>query len=285
MENNYVQGGKGLGDNYLPANPYAAKGMLVNKFPQLDGCAFYASIGWAVAADGLTATITPLTGNLSGDLRYYRVEIGDGQNTVTAQLDLLNRTTNFVVNTSTLVSNIPWTFAFYGEDGTIVGEVGCGVGYTWLVSSPKGATGDTIPNVNSWDNVRYLLKLDASSDAAYTLFPSEGVELSRNSAINLQEYSTNGFIANGESYEFKLFAKKVGLNPSIAIPVAPTAEVINAVAGNVTFPFPLSTDYVDIADLEIETATPGTFSEALSSVLTNEGVTPSIQVTFNTLVV
>lgn len=284
-DNNYVDGAKDLGSNYLPANPYAEKGMLINKFPQIDNCKYYASVQYLVDGTGANTTITPLTGNLGGDLRYYRVEIYDGKNTVTGELDLNNRTADFVVDTSTLNPNIEWIFAFYGSEGAIVGDVGCDVAYKWIVASPVNATGNTVPAVSAWDNVKFLLKLVASTDALYTLFPVEGIELSRDAVINLQDYSTASQLVDSEGYEFKLFAKKVGLSPSIGIPTVNTGETISTVSGNVSFPFPLSTDYVDIADLVAETSTVGSFSDTLTSVLNNEGVTPSIQVTINTLVV
>ena len=285
MDNNYVQGGNGLGDNYLPANPYAPKGVLVNKFPQLDCCKYYASVGYVVSANGSNTTISPLTGNLSGDLRYYRVEIYEGGKCKTGELDLNNRTTDFVIDTSTLDSTKEWVFSFYGSLGTQVGEVGCQCKYNWTVCKPQSAAGDTIPNVESWDNVKFLLKFVTSTDAAYTLFPVEGIELSRNAVVSLQDYSTDSQLLDSEGYEFKLFAKKTGLSPAIGVPTVGTGETISTVSGNVTFPFPLSTKYVDIADLVAETGTAGAFSDTLTSILTNEGVTPSIQVTINTIVV
>lgn len=286
-DNNYVDGAKDLGSNYLSANPYAEKGMLINKFPQVDNCKYYASVQYLVDGTGASATITPLTGNLGGDLRYYRVEIYDGKNTVTGELDLNNRTTDFVIDTSTLNPNVEWIFAFYGSDDAIVGDVGCDVAYKWAVASPINATGDTVPPVSAWDNVKFLIKLVSSTDANYTLFPDAGVELSRDSVINLQDYSVNSELLNGESYEYKLFAKKVGLNPSIGTPtiVNGTNEAISSVVNNVTFPFPLSTEYKDIANLEAETGTTGSFSDLLKSDLINEGVTPFIQVKISTLVV
>ena len=284
-DNNYVQGAEGLGENYLTANPYAPLGMLTNKFPQIDNCKFYASVQYAVNADGSQTTITPLTGNLGGDLKYYRVEVYDGQKFVAGTLDLSNRAAAFVVDTSTLINNSKWTFFFYGSEGGFVGDVGCDCEYKWEVCSPLNATGDTVPSADRWDNVKFLLKLVTSTDPAYTLFPVDGIELSRGAVINLQDYSTDSQLLDSEGYEYKLFAKKEALTPSIAIPTANTGETIATVSGNVTFPFALSTEYVDIADLVAETATAGTFSDTLTSVLTNEGVTPSITITVNTLVV
>ena len=282
-DNNYIQG-YSLGVNSLPANPYAQKGAIENKFPQIDCCKYYASVGYAVAADGLSATITPLTGNLEGDLRYYRVEVCDGTNRVAAELDLQNRSTPFVVNTSTLNSTKEWVFFFYGELGATVGGVGCGCAYPWTVCKPKGATGDTIPPVENWDNVKFLIKLDSTTDANYTLFPSEGVELSRTNLIKMQDYSTTGELSTAASYDFKLFAKKTGLSPLMTL-FAASSNVVTAIAANVVLPFALSSNFVEVADVELETGVAGSFSGALSSVLTNEGVTPSISITIDTLVV
>jgi len=283
-DNNYVDGGGDLGKNYLPANPYADLGMLINKFPQIGNCKYYASVGYVVSATGALTTITPLTGNLGGDLRYYRVEVYDGTKTVTGQLDLLNRSTDFTVDTSTLNANVQWTFAFYGSEGGLVGDVGCDVPYKWTVAQPKAASGNTVPPVAKWDNVKYTIKLESSTDSNYSLFPDEGIVLSRGSVINLQDYSTIGSLTESEDYTFDLYASKVGLNPSIALPVADPIDLID-ITGVVTFPFPLSNQEVKIASLVADTASAGTYTGTMASVLTNEGVTPSIEVTINTLVV
>lgn len=282
-DNNYKEGNS-LQENNLPANPYAQGGVIKNLFPQIDNCAFYASFQYAVDATGANTTITPLTGNVSGDLRYYRVEVYDGTIRVTGTLDLAAKTTAFVIDTSTLDANIPWQMFFFGEDGRKVADVGCSLQYVISVESPKSATGNSIPPVTKWDNVKFLLKLNSTTDGNFTLFPDAGVLLSRDSVINMQDYSATGELTNGEGYEFELYAYKVGLSPSIALPVG-VAAVVSSVTGSVTFPYALSDNATAIALVELETASAGTFSGTLSSVLTNEGVTPSISVTINTVVV
>ena len=173
---------------------------------------------------------------------------------------------------------------FYGEDGRKVADVGCSLDYVIDIEAPKGATGNSIPPVAKWDNVKFLLKLYSTSDGDFTLFPVEGIELSRNAVINIQDYSVNNQLKDSESYEFKLFASKVGLSPSMALPIG-SADVVSTVSNNVAFPYAISKLFVDVADIVIETATAGTFTGTLSSVLTNEGVTPSISITINTVVV
>ena len=91
-------------------------------------------------------------------------------------------------------------------------------------------------------------------------------------------------MTESEDYTFDLYASKVGLNPSIALPVADPIDLID-ITGVVTFPFPLSNQEVKIASLVADTASAGTYTGTMASVLTNEGVTPSIEVTINTLVV
>lgn len=285
MDNNFKEGNS-LQDNNLPANPYAQGGIIHNLFPQIQRCDFYASFQYAVDASGSAITITPLTGNLSGDLRYYRVEVSDGQGTtaVANSLDLANRATPFVINTSTLNPNVLWKVFFYGEDGRKVADVGCSLDYVIHIDNPKSATGNSIPPVEKWDNVKFLLKLYSTTDGDFTLFPTEGVELSRNAVINMQDYSLNNGLKDSEGYEFKLFAYKVGLLPSMALPIG-SSDVVSTVSNNVTFPYAISDSLVDVADIVIETATAGTFTGTLSSVLTNEGVTPSISITINTIVI
>ena len=108
-DNNYKENNS-LQDNNLPANPYAQGGVLKNLFPQIQYCKYYASFQYSIDFVGAVTTITPLTGNLSGDLRYYRVEVSDGEGTpcVANSLDLANRSTPFTINTSTLNPNVKW---------------------------------------------------------------------------------------------------------------------------------------------------------------------------------
>ena len=162
--------------------------------------------------------------------------------------------------------------------------MGCDVAYKWTVAQPKAASGNTVPPVAKWDNVKYTIKLESSTDSNYSLFPDEGIVLSRGSVINLQDYSTIGSLTESEDYNFDLYASKVGLNPSIALPIADPIDLI-AITGVVTFPFALSSQEVKIASLVADTASAGTYTGTMASVLTNEGVTPSIEVTINTLVV
>lgn len=281
MDNNFVQGKGGLGENYLPANPYAQKSAIVNKFPQIDNCKYYASFSYNITST--TATITPLTGHLSGDLRYYRVEITDGVNFVSGTLDLAARTTPFTIATASLDFKKPWTVSFYGEEGDLVGDTGCSLAYSFVIANPAFASGDTVPSVDRWDNVKFLLKLVSTDDADFTLFPVNGVEISRNGSIDIQDYTTTGTLKQGGEYILAVEAKKVGLNPSIALPVG-SAAVINDVDPQVAHPYALSTKFVDIDHITIETATNGTFTGTLASDLTNEGVTPSISIRINTIV-
>ncbi|OED34711.1 hypothetical protein AB832_06980 [Flavobacteriaceae bacterium (ex Bugula neritina AB1)] len=283
MADNNFKEGNSLQDNYLPANPYAEGGFMHNLFPQIQYCKYYASFEYAVDATGATATIMPLTGNLSGDLRYYRVEVYDGNKCVSNTLDLANRSTPFVINTSTLNANNPWTFSFYGEDGRKTADVGCSLRYAFTIDTPKNATGNSVPPVEKWDNVKFILKLDGTTDGDYTLFPTEGVQLSRDGVIDLHDYTTTQQLKNGETYDFKLYAYKVGLSPLIALPVA-DPSIVNSIANNVTFPYALGAEPVDIADVEINSSTNGSFSGLLTSGLINEGVTPSISITINTVV-
>ena len=95
--------GNSIADLEVLTNPYAdqSNALQVIGLNKLGKCqpTYYASVSYVVAAGGATTTVTPLTGNGSGDLDYYRVEVYDGENTATAQLDLAAPAVAFVVNT------------------------------------------------------------------------------------------------------------------------------------------------------------------------------------------
>jgi len=283
-DNNYKEGNC-LGDNYLYTNPYAEGGVMKLKIDKTDNCDYLASFGFAVTAGGAITVITPLTGNTSADLKYYRVEIYDGSKCVANSLDLAARTTPFVVNTSTLDPKAEWTLFFYGEQGGKVGDAGCSLEYKKQlgVIGVTGGSGDTIPPASKWQNVSFRLLLNNTSDAAYTGFPLEGVEIADGGVININDYSTIAQLVNGGTYEFDLEMKKIGNEPVASTPTPASNAVYDSFASVVAFPYAITNDFVKVVEkIKIATTVAGTFGDAMTIAVVNEGVKPSVSFTITT---
>ena len=286
-DNNYVEGnGDTLSQFRLPVNPYADPSNAIKMLGfGIDCCKYLASFAYEILAGGATTTITALTGNLDGDLRFYRVEVSDGAKTVTGSLSLAARTTPFVINTSTLNASAAWTIAFYGAEMEAFGDADCKLSYKVSLccgAALAGASGDTIPA--SWVNVQLKMLLTSTSDANFDLFPVGGLIVNQGNTINLVDYLSAGTqLVNGGSYIFSIEMKKVGLDPSASAPTLPTNDVIASVVNSVTFPYAITTSYVEVNDtVTIETGTAGAFSELVTYDLANEGVTPSFSFTVAT---
>jgi hypothetical protein len=276
-----------ISDLEVLTNPYANKSnaLQVVGLSKLGDCqpTYYASVSYVVAAGGATTTITPLTGNDSAALNYYRVEIYDGTNTATAQLDILNPTNPFVVNTSSLDASANWTLFFYGSEDGSIGSAACELDYKVELGAigVAGGSGDTIPA--SWKNVEILLLLTSSSDANFTKFPSGGVAIAANQSINLNDYSTAAQLVNGGSYIFTIQMKKRGTQPVAAAPTLPTNDVFASVANTVAFPYGVTKNYVEVNNaVTIATGVAGQFSEAISYALTGDEVVVSVSFTLST---
>ena len=181
--------GNSIADLEVLTNPYAnqSNALQVIGLDKVGKCqpTYYASVSYVVAAGGATATITPLTGNDSVDLDYYRVEIYDGENTATAKLDLAAPAAAFVVDTSILDSAANWTLYFYGAKGGDLTQAACQLDYKVELGSIgiAGGAGNTIPA--KWKNVEILLLLTSTDDASFSKFPVEGVAIAANQSINL----------------------------------------------------------------------------------------------------
>ncbi len=279
--------GNSISDLEVLTNPYAnqSNALQVIGINKLGDCqpTYYASVSYVVAAGGATTTITPLTGNDSAALNYYRVEVYDGENTATAQLDLLNPTNPFVVDTSSLDASANWTLLFYGSEGGDVNIASCELDYKVELGAigVAGGSGDTIPA--SWKNVEILLLLTSSSDASFTKFPSGGVAIAANQSINLNDYSTAAQLVNGGSYIFTIQMKKRGTNPVAAAPTLPTNAVFASVANTVVFPYTVLKTYAEVNNtVTIATGVAGQHSEAISYVLTGDEVVVSVSFTLTT---
>jgi hypothetical protein len=279
--------GNTIADLEVLTNPYAdqSNAMEVIGLSKLGDCqpTYYASVAYVVAAGGATTTITPLTGNGSANLNYYRVEIYDGSNTVTAQLDLANPTVAFVVNTSTLDVSANWTLFFYGSEDGSIAKASCELDYKVElgVIGAIGGSGDTIPA--RWKNVEILLLLTSTDDASFSNFPANGVAIAANQSINLNSYSTAAQLVNLGSYIFTIQMKKRGTAPVAAAPTLPTNAVFASAANTVTFPYGVTKNYVEVNNaVTIATGVAGQFSEAISYVLTGDEVVVSVSFTLST---
>jgi len=278
--------GNSISDLEVLTNPYANKSnaLQVIGIDKLGKCqpTYYASVSYVVAAGGATTTITPLTGN-SGDLNYYRVEVYDGENTATAQLDLAALGVAFVVDTSILDASANWTLFFYGAKGGDLTQAACRLDYKVDLGAigVAGGSGDTIPA--KWKNVEILLLLTSTSDANFSKFPSGGVAIAANQSINLNDYSTAAQLVNLGSYIFTIQMKKRGTQPVAAAPTLPTNAVFASVANTVVFPYTVLKTYAEVNNaVTIATGVAGQHSEAISYALTGDEVVVSVSFTLTT---
>ena len=271
------------GDLQLVRNPYVnPSNVLKVKGFGYEQYAYLASYAYTIAAGGATTTILPLTGNLGGDLRFYRVEVYDGFNRVAGKLDLAARTTAFVINTTTLDPTSAWTLFFYGS------EVTDGVEYNLdykvelnAGSAASGIIGSTVPTLSVWDNVSLKLELTSSSDAAYTLFPAAGLVVKRGETVDFSSFSTASELDNAATYLFKVYIKKIGRGVLAAsLPTRSTSKVFLAVTGTPSFPYAITKEYTELLSvLSLDATTAGTETDVLTLVLSNEGTTPSFSFT------
>lgn len=284
-DNNYVEGNS-IAENYPFTNPYAQGGAIQLRIEKIDKCAYLASFGYVVAAGGATLTVTPITGNLQPDLDYYRVEVSDGLNEqVSNSLDLANRTTPFVVNTSTLDPNLPWTMFFYGADDYQVGDAGCSLPYKVELGiiGVVGGSGDTIPPLAKWENVSFRLMFESSDDAAFTLFPVAGVDIKDGGTININDYSTVAKLVNLGVYKFKLEMKRIAQAPIASTPTPANNDAYASFANTVTFPYAIPKQYTEVLNaLTIKTDVAGVKSGTMTVLVPGEGTKPSVSFTITT---
>lgn len=287
MADNNFKDTNSIGDNRLLSNPYAPKSGLVMKVSKIDYCNYLASVGYVVAPGGATTTITPITGNLNAGLEYYRVEIKDetGECAVANSLDLANRSTPFVIDTSALDISSPWTLFFFGASQEVSGDVPCELKYKKAlgVIGIAGGSGDTIPA--SWTNVTVRLRLQNTNDPAFTAFPAEGVIIENGGTININDYTTDvsGLLVNLSDYEFYLDIKKIGTDPIAATPTPASNATWSSFASTVTFPYAITLDYAEALNLlTLDTSASGATSGVMTISLTNEGVVPEFSFTIAT---
>jgi hypothetical protein len=288
MADNNYKNSNSLGDNYVLTNPYTCPSNAVQlSIDKVDCCQYYASFSYVVAAGGATVTVTPLTGNTSADLNYYRVSVSDGSKTVANSLDLASPAAAFVINTSTLDPSAAWTLTFAGSEGGDIGDAGCGLCYDLKlgVVGVAGASGDSIPA--EWVNVSFLLKLTSTDDPNFNLFPADGLEIANAETVDLTQFLDGGAtqLTNAASLIFTLEIKKRELQPSVS--ASPTVDAANAVFASyldtVSYPYAVEKNFEEMLNtVTIATAVAGQFSETMTVLLTNEGVTPSVSFTLTT---
>ena len=286
-DNNYKESNS-LGQNYVLTNPYACpSNALKLSVDKVAYCQYYASFSYVVAAGGASVTITPLTGNSSADLNYYRVSVSDGSKTVANSLDLASPAAAFVINTSTLDPSAPWSLAFAGSEGGDVGDAGCSLCYELKlgVVGIAGGSGNSIPA--SWVNVSFELLLTSTDDPNFNLFPADGVAIADGESVDLTQYLDGGAtqLTNGSATIFTLKLRKRELQPSVS--AAPTVDTANAVfasfASTVAYPYAIEKNFEEVLNtVTIATGVAGQFSEAMTFLLSNEGVKPSVSFTLTT---
>lgn len=285
MADNNYQEGNSIEDLKAFTNPYASStnSLKLKGIKKVNCCNYLASFGYVIAAGGATTTITPLTGNLSGDLRYYRVTVSDGTLSVAGELDYASPAAAFVIDTSPLNASAAWTLEFSGALEGGIGSADCSLDYKVHLccgDAVAGASGDSIPA--DWENVSFNLVLDTTDDVNFTLFPAEGVEIAAGQSLDIGQYSTAGQLATGLVYYFLLEVKKVTNNPSVT--AANETGNFSSVYDQVGLPLVISNEFGTVSEITADTAAPASLSSVFEYTLSNEGVVPSVSFTLTATV-
>jgi hypothetical protein len=195
-----------------------------------------------------------------------------------------NRTTPFVIDTSTLDTSKEWTLFFYGNDDYQTGDTGCRLDY-WKsmgIIGITGGSGDTIPPITKWENVSFRLVLTSTNDPVLTNFPTGGVDIKDGATINLNDYAT-AQLTQGSSTVFSLQMKRLAQSPVAAVPTLASNAVWLGFANTVTFPWAVTKGYTEVINtMDLETSNSGVFTEALTVLVPGEGTKPSVS--FNTTI-
>jgi hypothetical protein len=290
MADNNYQEGNSIEDLKAFTNPYACptNSLKLKGIKHVGCCNYLASFGYVIAAGGATTTITPLTGNTSADLRYYRVTVSDGSISVANELDLASPTVAFVVDTSSLDASAAWTISFAGALAGGLGNADCSLCYDIHLccgAAIAGVSGDSIPA--DWVNVSFLLKLTSAADANFTLFPTDGLEIADGESVDLTQFLSGGAtqLTSASNLVFTIEMRKLTNSPSVTL--APTVNDSNSVfasfANTVSYPYAIEPSFDEVNNaVAIEDATPGQFTETITYLLSSEGVVPSVSFTLVT---
>jgi hypothetical protein len=236
---------------------------------------------YAVQNGGASILFTPLTGNLSADLKYYRWTVYDKfGNSAGGVLDLALPTTAVSVDTSGLSSNGDWKIKFSAckEEGSEESSVNYDVVISDIGGNPAG---NSTPE--NYANVSMLLKLTSTDDAEFTLFPVDGLEIQNGDFVCLEDYTTDPQLDAAGSYIFSLEAKKCWYSPTAEQPAATGITVIASQTPEAGYPIALPTIPVQIlSGITIETGSTGAFSDVVTTALNSEDVQPSFAFTLKT---
>ena len=242
-------------------------------------CVLLAVFEYAVSGGGASIQLTPLTGNDSADLKYYRFTIFDKfGNSVGGELDLANPTVAIDVDTSALDANGDWMikFAACKQEGTEE----CSIGYDLKIYNPaSNPSGNSTPA--AYENVTFLLTLNQTDDLNFTEFPAEGLEIKDGDIVDFNAFLSGATQLTGTQYNFDLLLKKCWYSPTANIPTGVDQAVFDSFTA-VTYPVAISNAGVVVAEELLLTISSGQFSEVLTVTLNNEGVQPSISFTGKT---
>ena len=266
-----------------PNNPFACASNAVKMHTVGPCCGTLLAVySYEVQDAGGTMVLTPLTGNTSTDLKYYRWSIVDKNGKAEGgALDLNAPSAAVTVNTSQLDASGPFKvkFAACEQNGTEEKSVSYDIVINDLASNP---TGDSTPK--TYENVTMLLKLTSTDDAEFIGFPVDGLEISDGQVIDLNAYLVGATqLDNLGSYVFSLEVKKCWYSPSAEQPAPTGVTVIASSTPEAGYPIALGVDYVQLlSGITIATGSAGQFSDVVTTALNNEGVQPSFSFTLKT---
>lgn len=263
--------------NPLPNNPYTPKDALIvsglEASSSVDFQKMLASFEWSIDNSGLME-IDPVTGFEHGDLDFYTVQVSDGAVDVCGQLDLATRDV-FTVPTTSLNQTNPWHVKFFAGRGGDYLNDSYTLDYEFTIKDPAaiaaaGGGGTTIPTVDIWSNIEWTIKLDSSTDPAFTEFPEDGILVKRGDVLDFDKYSTDNELLEGEDYIFKVYAQR---KPQLDAGFSSENLSGDVNATPPSFPFSIGVKQTQLyADFSLDAATAGTKSALLQYEVYNGGV-------------
>jgi hypothetical protein len=257
-------------------NPFADASNGVKMYTKGVCCdSLLAVYSYEVQGEGNNVIFTPLTGNDSADLKYYRWTIYDiFGNSVGGVLDLNAPTAAVNVLTNTLSTSGAWVVKFAAA--TDAASLSYSTNINQILSNP---TGTSTPA--NYENVIFVLKLTSTDDLNFS-FPD--TEIKNGGEIFLEDFKTVGTqLNNAGSYIFSLEAKRNYYNPSANLPTNPTGNVILSAVAEPIYPILLNAAGVQIWNtITIKTTVAGIYKEVINVSLNNEDIQPSVYFTIKT---
>jgi hypothetical protein len=266
-----------------PNNPFACPSNAVKMHTVGPCCGvLLAAFSYAVTDNGDTVTFTPLTGNTSADLKYYRWSVVDKNGeAVGVALDLNSPAAAVVANTAQLDKSGPFKVKFAAckqagaEEAAIMYEI-------YIDDVTSNPSGTSTPS--NYENVSFVLKLTSTDDGDFTEFPADGLEIKAGDVVSLVDFlATDSQLNNAGSYVFSLEASKCWYEPTADEPTNPSGDVIASAVAEPSYPIALSNAPVQIwGTITIATGVAGQFSEVVTVDLNGEDVQPSVSFTLKT---